>query len=131
MEKNKHMIASIILAVVIVLTLILINVERSDMLNTQKILVVEGETGNLYEIDDKRLIRKIVKDVIREEKSGLDIDIDEPYAYSLEFFTPEQGYGPLLCFKGLEICIFEKETAGNYIKVDESFFKLIEEGIDR
>lgn len=131
MKNKKYIIASIILAAVIVLTLILINVDRSDMLNTQKILVVEGETGNRYEIDDKSLIKKIVKDVIRDETSGLDMDIEEPYAYSLEFFTPDQGYGPLLCFREIGICIFVKETAGNYIEVDENFFKLIEEGIDR
>lgn len=131
MKNKKYIVSSIILVVVVIFVLLILNIDRSDMQNTQKILVTEGETGKLYEIDDQKIIKKIVAEVIKDETPGLDIDIYEPYDYSLEFFTKEHGYGPLLCFRGLQICIFEEETDGNYIEVDENFFKLIEEGISK
>ena len=108
-----------------------LNIDRSDMKNTYKILVTVGENGEIYEIDDRKIIRKIVDVVIKDERPGFDMIIDEPYAYSLEFFTKESGYGPLLCYRGLGVCIFEKDTAGNYIQVDERFFNWIEEGIGK
>lgn len=128
MEK-KHIIAGIILIIIIGLGFIILNIDKSDMLNTEKILVTEASTGDIYEIDDKKIIKKIVKQVIKKETSGLDIDLDGGHTYSLEFFTREFGYGPLLCFKQLGICIFEEETQGNFIEVDESFFEAIEKGI--
>lgn len=131
MRGKKYIIASVVLVVIVILISIALTVERSDMLNTEKILVLEGETGNLYEIDDRKIIKEIVKYLVRDEKSGLDMDLGESFTYSLEFFTQNQGYGPLLCFKDVDICVFERETGGNYIKVDDKFFNLIEEGIDR
>ncbi|NMA95645.1 MAG: hypothetical protein GX974_06355 [Clostridiales bacterium] len=128
MDK-RYVIAMMIILIIIIGVIIYINIERADMLNTKEILVFERETENLYEIDDIEVIKEIVRYVIADESEGLDIEIKEPYAYALEFFTKEHGYGPLLCFKGLKICVFEGETAGNYIEVDEDFFELIEDAI--
>ncbi|HHW70978.1 MAG TPA: hypothetical protein GX392_06545 [Clostridiales bacterium] len=127
--KKKHVISLMIVGAVIALCIIVLNIDRSDMRNTEKILVTVGETQEIYEIDDKEIINKIVNKVIKDEKAGFDLFIQEPYEYALEFFTPENGYGPLLCYRGLGVCIFERDTAGNYIQVDEKFFKWIEEGM--
>ncbi len=128
--KKKHIVSLIIVGIVVVLCIVALNIDRSDMRNTEKILVTVGETEQIYEIDDRQIINKIVDVVIKDERSGFDLVIEEPYEYSLEFFTSENGYGPLLCYRGLGVCIFEKDTAGNYIQVDEKFFKWIEEGIE-
>ncbi len=129
--NKKHIISFIILCAIVIVLIFVLNIDRSDMKNTYKILVTVGENGEIYEIDDRKIIRKIVDVVIKDERPGFDMIIDEPYAYSLEFFTKESGYGPLHCYRGLGVCIFEKDTAGNYIQVDERFFNWIEEGIGK
>lgn len=105
--------------------------DHSDMWNTQKILVTVKNTGQVKEIDDKATIKKIVRVVLDREQPGdmdmLDELVDRPYTYSLEFFTQNEGYGPLLCYKDIKICQFEEDTLGYYIEVSDDFFKLIED----
>ena len=69
---------------------------RSAMLDTQRILVTVRNTGQIGEITDKAIIKKIVTIVIKNERGGLEQEIIQPYTYSLSFL-PDTGYGPLLC----------------------------------
>lgn len=126
MKRRVYTISFIVLTAVIALAIYSLSVERSDMWNTQKILVIEGQTGKIREINDKKAIKQIVSIVLKREKPGLLEEIDQPYSYSLEFFTPDYAYGPLLCYKDLNICRFEKDTLGYYIDGGDDFFNLIE-----
>lgn len=97
----------------------------SDLYNTEFIRVQSGDTGEIWDIDDKGIIKKIVKAAL-VEKSGLHGSIDVPYTFSLYFFTQDSGYGPLLCYKDLGICRFEGDNMGNYIEPPREFFQWIE-----
>jgi hypothetical protein len=102
---------------------------RSAMLDTQRILVTVRNTGQIGEITDKAIIKKIVTIVIKNERGGLEQEIIQPYTYSLEFFTLDTGYGPLLCYDDMGICRFAQDTLGHYIEVPGEFFKWIEKGL--
>ena len=69
--KKKHIVSLIIVGIVVVLCIVALNIDRSDMRNTEKILVTVGETEQIYEIDDRQIINKIVDVVIKDERSGL------------------------------------------------------------
>lgn len=102
---------------------------KSEMYYTQRIMVVIGSTGEVKEITDRNIIKRIVDVVVRNERDGLEGTILEPYTYSLEFITENGGYGPLLCYRELGICRFEQDTLGRYIEVPDEFFEWIEEGL--
>lgn len=130
MQRKTIIISFLIVALLIGWGLIkLFQKPPSDLLNTNRIFVKLNETGEVREITNKSVIKKIVNVAIKKEKEGLNTYIDEPYTYSLEFFTKDTGYGPLLCYKDLGICRFEADTMGNYIDVSKEFFRWIEEGI--
>ncbi|MCM8900943.1 hypothetical protein KVG29_06825 [Caldicoprobacter algeriensis] len=102
---------------------------KSAMYDTQRILVVVRSTGEVKEITDRDIIRRIVDVVVHNERDGLEGIILQPYTYSLEFFTEDTGFGPLLCYRDLGICRFEQDTMGRYIEVPDEFFRWIEEGL--
>lgn len=104
---------------------------QSAMYDTERILVAISSTGEVKEITDRDIIKKIVKVVVNNEWDGLEDVILQPYTYSLEFFTEDGGYGPLLCYRDLGICRFEQDTLGRYIEVPDEFFEWIEEGLKR
>lgn len=103
---------------------------KSAMYDTQLILVMIKSTGEVKEITNRDVIRKIVDVVVHNERDGLRGEILEPFTYSLEFFTEDSGYGPLLCYRELGICRFEQDTMGRYIEVPDEFFEWIEEGLN-
>lgn len=74
------------------------------MYYTQRILVMGRSTGEVKEITDRNLIQKIMDVVVYNERDGMEGEIIQPYTYSLEFFTEDKGYGPLLCYRELGIC---------------------------
>jgi len=101
------------------------------MWNTRLILVHVNGTDEVKEITDQAVIHRIVREVLKKEKEGLSAAMLGPYTYALEFFTENEGYGPLLCYRDLGICRFEKDMSGRYTEVPDKFFEWIEEGISK
>ena len=131
MHKKVLLVSVLVLMLVIAFVLYRISSYSSDMWNTDKILVTAVSTGKVYEITDKKVIKNIVKVVVKNEQPGLEDIIEQDATYSLEFFTRDEGYGPLLCYEDLGICRFEKDTLGNYIDAPGQFFEWIEEAINK
>lgn len=131
--KRIHYIFSIILALLMIGSLLIVFFHnKDDVKNISLVMVYVKESDRLVDIKDKGIIKDILKEFRRKEKYTFDKDKDIDYTYSIEFFSPNTGYGPFYCVEGEDIVLEEYKddlTDVSYFIVDDSLFDIIESAV--
>lgn len=133
--KRKTIIIIFAFTIVLIILgvgVLMINVPLKDIKNTNMIEVELQQGDRLYEINDRVVIRKIIRAISKPEKESFDWKSSTHLpSMALYFYTEETMYGPIYCYDELGIGQFKEETQGKYIELPDKLFDWVYDAIEQ
>jgi hypothetical protein len=126
--KRKTKIWLILVIAAAALSLILwIARPRSDIWQTDTILVEDASGKVQSTIENRGMIRRVLRQISKPTEEPWEDISDIPPTAQLEFITPEDGYGPIYYYQQYDICV---TADGEWVSVPPDFYGYLCQSMD-